>query len=167
MHCVKSWIWPRTGWHNRLVLYRFQGMATRSRPIRRGISGIVASQAELTRYKTELASAQELHARGQRADRGVKARLPPSSGRCRPDEPLTRSGLRTLFRPVGRIRAVHRGADALRSALRFAAEAPFGAFVGLAADDLTPIIVSFLVCGLLAYGLLMLIGAAIREHARI
>jgi len=178
---------------NRMTLYRFREEHSDLDPVRsaEAIGGIVASlEGELSRYKTELASLRSYMREDSAQIAGVKARIAAieqqmlsERGRLtrNPDQPgTTYSDLlaeyeRLLIEEEFARAAYTSSVTALEVARADAGrkQAYLVAFVepSLPADASKPdrllIIVSFLVCGLLAYGLLMLIGAAIREHARI
>lgn len=178
---------------NRLVLYRFREEHGELDPVSSAaaIGGIVANlEAELSRYKTELASLRSYMREDAPQIAGVKARIAAieqqmSSERGRlasnDDRPsMTYSDLlaeyeRLLIEEEFAKSAYTSAVSALEIARADAnrKQAYLVAFVrpSLPADPSKPdrllIIVSFLLGGFLAYGLLMLIGAAIREHARI
>lgn len=178
---------------NRLVLYRFREEHGELDPVSAAasIGGIVAGlEAELSRYKTELASLRSYMREDAPQIAGVKARIAAIEQQMRSergrltstdDNPaLTYSDLlaeyeRLLIEEEFAKSAYTSAISALEIARADAnrKQAYLVAFVepSLPADPSKPerllIIVSFLLGGLLAYGLLMLIGAAIREHARI
>ncbi|MBX3490796.1 hypothetical protein [Parvibaculum sp.] len=178
---------------NRLALYRFREEHSDLDPVRsaEAISGIVASlEAELSRYKTELASLRSYMREDSAQIAGVKARIAAieqqmqaERGRLTRNEDLPGTTYSDLLAEYERLlieeefaRTSYSSAVSALEVARADAsrkQAYLVAFVepSLPDDPSKPdrllIIVSFLVCGLLAYGLLMLIGAAIREHARI
>ncbi len=178
---------------NRLALYRFREKHSDLDPVRsaEAISGIVASlEAELSRYKTELASLRSYMREDSAQIAGVKARIAAieqqmqaERGRLTRNEDLPGTTYSDLLAEYERLlieeefaRTSYSSAVSALEVARADAgrkQAYLVAFVepSLPDDPSKPdrllIIVSFLVCGLLAYGLLMLIGAAIREHARI
>lgn len=178
---------------NRMTLYRFREQHGELDPVRsaEAIGGIVASlEVELSRYKTELASLRSYMREDSAQIAGVKARIAAIEQQMRAerrrltssdDSPeTTYSDLlaeyeRLLIEEEFARSAYTSAVTALEVARADAnrKQAYLVAFVepSLPADPSKPdrllIIVSFLLGGLLAYGLLMLIGAAIREHARI
>ncbi len=178
---------------NRLVLYRFREEHGELDPVSAAasIGGIVASlEAELSRYKTELASLRSYMREDAPQIAGVKARIAAIEQQMRAERgrltnteetpSLTYSDLLAEYERLMIEEEFAKSAyTSAISALEIARadanrkQAYLVAFVepSLPADPSKPerllIIVSFLLGGLLAYGLLMLIGAAIREHARI
>jgi capsular polysaccharide transport system permease protein len=178
---------------NRMSLYRFREEHSDLDPVRsaEAIGGIVASlEGELSRYKTELASLRSYMREDSAQIAGVKARIAAieqqmqaERGRLTRNEDRPGMTYSDLLADYERLLIEEEFAKAAYtstvSALELARadagrkQAYLVAFVepSLPDDPSKPerllIIVSFLVCGLLAYGLLMLIGAAIREHARI
>ncbi|MEX1152445.1 hypothetical protein [Parvibaculum sp.] len=178
---------------NRMSLYRFREEHGDLDPVRsaEAIGGIVASlEGELSRYKTELASLRSYMREDSAQIAGVKARIAAieqqmqaERGRLTRNEDRPGMTYSDLLADYERLLIEEEFAKAAYtstvSALELARadagrkQAYLVAFVepSLPDDPSKPerllIIVSFLVCGLLAYGLLMLIGAAIREHARI
>ncbi len=178
---------------NRMVLYRFREEHGELDPVSSAaaIGGIVASlEAELSRYKTELASLRSYMREDAPQIAGVKARIAAIEQQMRSergrltsaegDPSITYSDLlaeyeRLLIEEEFAKSAYTSAVSALEIARADAnrKQAYLVAFAqpSLPADPSKPerllIIVSFLLGGLLAYGLLMLIGAAIREHARI
>jgi len=178
---------------NRMALYRFREEHSDLDPVRsaEAIGGIVASlEGELSRYKTELASLRSYMREDSAQIAGVKARIAAieqqmqaERGRLTRNEDLPGTTYSDLLAGYERLLIEEEFARSAYtstvSALELARadagrkQAYLVAFVepSLPDDPSKPerllIIVSFLVCGLLAYGLLMLIGAAIREHARI
>lgn len=178
---------------NRMVLYRFREEHGELDPVSSAaaIGGIVASlEGELSRYKTELASLRSYMREDSPQIAGVKARIAAIEQQMQAergrltnssDDPkLTFSDLlaeyeRLLIEEEFAKSAYTSAISALEVARADAnrKQAYLVAFVepSMPADASKPdrllIIVSFLLGGLLAYGLLMLIGAAIREHARI
>lgn len=178
---------------NRLTLYRFREEHGELDPVRsaEAIGGIVSKlEEELARYKTELASLRSYMREDSAQIAGVKARigaieqqLKAERGRLTssPDDPATTySDLladyeRLLIEEEFARSAYTSAVSALEVARADAArkQAYLVAFVEPSLPDAASkpdrllIVVSVLACGLLAYGLLMLIGAAIKEHARI
>ncbi|MEQ8281593.1 MAG: hypothetical protein RIC04_02385 [Parvibaculum sp.] len=178
---------------NRLVIYRFREEHGDLDPVRsaEAIGGIVASlEGELSRYKTELASLRSYMREDSAQIAGVKARIAAieqqmraERGRLTRNEDLPGTTYSDLLAEYERLlieeefaRTAYTSAISALEVARADAgrkQAYLVAFVepSLPDDPSKPdrllIIMSFLVCGLLAYGLLMLIGAAIREHARI
>lgn len=178
---------------NRLVIYRFREEHGDLDPVRsaEAIGGIVASlEGELSRYKTELASLRSYMREDSAQIAGVKARIAAieqqmraERGRLTRNEDLPGTTYSDLLAEYERLlieeefaRTAYTSAISALEVARADAgrkQAYLVAFVepSLPDEPSKPdrllIIVSFLLCGLLAYGLLMLIGAAIREHARI
>ena len=178
---------------NRMVLYRFREEHGELDPVSAAaaIGGIVANlEAELSRYKTELASLRSYMREDSPQIAGVKARIAAieqqmqaERGRLTSTEDapsLTYSDLLAEYeRLVIEEEFAKSSYTSAISALEVARadanrkQAYLVAFVepSLPADPSKPdrllTVVSFVLGGLLAYGLLMLIGAAIREHARI
>lgn len=178
---------------NRMVLYRFREEHGELDPVSSAaaIGGIVANlEAELSRYKTELAELRSYMREDAPLIAGVKARVAAieqqiQSERNRLTSPedkpsVTYSDLLAEYERLSIEEEFAKSAyTSAISALEIARadanrkQAYLVAFVrpSLPADPSKPdrllIVVSFVLGGLLAYGLLMLIGAAIREHARI
>jgi capsular polysaccharide transport system permease protein len=178
---------------NRLTLYRFREEHGELDPVRsaEAIGGIVSKlEEELARYKTELASLRSYMREESAQIAGVKARIGAIEQQLRaergrltssPDDPATTySDLladyeRLLIEEEFARSAYTSAVSALEVARADAArkQAYLVAFVEPSMPDAASkpdrllIIVSVVACGLLAFGLLMLIGAAIKEHARI
>lgn len=178
---------------NRLALYRFREEHSDLDPVRsaEAIGGIVASlEGELSRYKTELASLRSYMREDSAQIAGVKARIAAIEQQMRSERGRLTSGdgdpattysdllveYEKLLIEEEFARSAYTSAVTALEVARADAnrkQAYLVAFVepSLPDDPSKPerllIILSFLAGGLLAYGLLMLIGAAIREHARI
>ncbi|MEQ8951687.1 hypothetical protein [Parvibaculum sp.] len=178
---------------NRLTLYRFREEHGELDPVRsaEAIGGIVSKlEEELARYKTELASLRSYMREESAQIAGVKARIGAIEQQLRaergrltssPDDPATTySDLladyeRLLIEEEFARSAYTSAVSALEVARADAArkQAYLVAFVEPSMPDAASkpdrllIVVSVVACGLLAFGLLMLIGAAIKEHARI
>lgn len=178
---------------NRMTIYRFREQHGDLDPVRsaEAIGTIVASlEAELSRYKTELASLRSYMREDSAQVAGVKARIAAieqqmqaERRRLTSSEDSPETTYSDLLAEYERLlieeefaRSAYTSAVTALEVARADAnrkQAYLVAFVepSLPADPSKPdrllIIVSFLLGGLLAYGLLMLIGAAIREHARI
>lgn len=178
---------------NRLTLYRFREEHGELDPVRsaEAIGGIVSKlEEELARYKTELASLRSYMREDSAQIAGVKARIGAIEQQLRsergrltssPDDPATTFSdvladyERLLIEEEFARSAYTSAVSALEIARADAArkQAYLVAFVEPSLPDAASkpdrllIVVSVVACGLLAFGLLMLIGAAIKEHARI
>lgn len=178
---------------NRMALYKFRKEHGELDPVSSAaaIGGIVASlEAELSRYKTELVSLRSYMRDDAPQIAGVRARIAAieqqmrvERGRLTSNEDTPNITYSDLLSEYERLlieeefaRSAYTSAVTALEVARADAnrkQAYLVAFVepSLPADPSKPErllnIVSVILGGLLAYGLLMLIGAAIREHARI